>query len=124
MMIPQDLLDQVPVPVPTHHQTATPTHVLPLPTVTPDIPRIYHQYSTEAGHKTLWCVAHTPVLCNNSSIDIHRVVCVVMGVSSLAFYGMAMRVPVVSNAKSINEMRSSCLTFCSKNAFSTCSRPA
>lgn len=89
MMIPQDLLDQVPVPVPTHHQTATPTHVLPLPTVTPDIPRIYHQYSTEAGHKTLW------------------VVCVVMGVSSLAFYGMAMRVPV---QKRLFHMLTACMT--------------
>lgn len=55
-----------------------PTHTshLPFPTVTPDIPKVHHQYSTEVGHKTLW------------------VVCILMGVSSLVFYAMAMRVPV------------------------------
>ncbi|KAI1332901.1 hypothetical protein F5Y16DRAFT_394210 [Xylariaceae sp. FL0255] len=49
---------------------------LPMPTVSPEIPKVYHQYSTEVGHKTLW------------------VVCIVMGLSSLAFYAMAARVPV------------------------------
>ncbi|OTB09128.1 hypothetical protein M426DRAFT_7149 [Hypoxylon sp. CI-4A] len=48
----------------------------PLPTVIPDIPRVYYQTSTEVGHRTLW------------------VVCVLMGLSSLAFYILAMRVPV------------------------------
>ncbi|KAI0179130.1 opsin-1 [Hypoxylon sp. FL1284] len=48
----------------------------PLPTVIPDIPRVYHQTSSEVGQRTLW------------------VVCVLMGLSSLAFYIMAMRVPV------------------------------
>ncbi|KAI5926983.1 hypothetical protein F4810DRAFT_651658 [Camillea tinctor] len=57
--------------LPTTH--ATPT---PLPTVIPDIPRIHYQFSSEVGHRTLW------------------VVCVIMGISSLAFYAMAMRVPV------------------------------
>ncbi|CAJ2502863.1 Uu.00g102570.m01.CDS01 [Anthostomella pinea] len=51
----------------THH---------PLPTVTPDIPRVYHEHASDVGHKTLW------------------VVCVLMGLSSLAFYAMAWRVPV------------------------------
>ncbi|KAI1816366.1 hypothetical protein GGS20DRAFT_583603 [Poronia punctata] len=74
MMIPQDMLEAV-SPAKTH--PATTTHgTLPFPTVTPDIPKVYHQYSTEAGHKTLW------------------VVCVLMGVTSLVFYAMAMRVPV------------------------------
>ncbi|KAI8624418.1 hypothetical protein F5Y19DRAFT_454263 [Xylariaceae sp. FL1651] len=62
MMIPQAL------PTTTYHH--------PLPTVTPDIPRVYHQHATDVGHKTLW------------------VVCVVMGISSIVFYAMAMRVPV------------------------------
>ncbi|KAI6092331.1 opsin-1 [Hypoxylon rubiginosum] len=48
----------------------------PLPTVIPDVPRVYYQTSSEVGHRTLW------------------VVCVLMGLSSLAFYAMAMRVPV------------------------------
>lgn len=48
----------------------------PLPTVIPDIPRIYYQTSSEVGHRALW------------------VVCVLMALSSLAFYVMAMRVPV------------------------------
>ncbi|KAI1778325.1 opsin-1 [Hypoxylon cercidicola] len=48
----------------------------PLPTVIPDLPRVYYQTSTEVGHRTLW------------------VVCVLMGLSSLTFYAMAMRVPV------------------------------
>ncbi|KAI0535428.1 hypothetical protein GGR58DRAFT_515404 [Xylaria digitata] len=76
MMIPENVFDQVVVPVANPHRTATHTSQLPFPTVTPDIPKVYHQYSTEVGHKTLW------------------VVCVVMGVSSLVFYVMAMRVPV------------------------------
>ncbi|KAI0479740.1 hypothetical protein F4859DRAFT_529884 [Xylaria cf. heliscus] len=75
MMIPEDVFDQVLMPARTTHHTTTHTS-LPFPTVTPDIPKVYTQYSTEVGHKTLW------------------VACVVMGVSSLVFYIMAMRVPV------------------------------
>ncbi|KAI0521845.1 hypothetical protein F5B22DRAFT_506121 [Xylaria bambusicola] len=72
MMIPDNVFEEVLAPA-THR----PTHThLPIPTVTPDIPKVYHQYSTDVGHKTLW------------------VVCVLMGISSLAFYAMAMRVPV------------------------------
>jgi len=58
MMIPQDMLDTVAdlAKTRTGHATPTHTHGLPFPTVTPDIPKVYHQYSTEAGHKTLWCV--------------------------------------------------------------------
>ncbi|KAI4867336.1 opsin-1 [Hypoxylon rubiginosum] len=48
----------------------------PLPTVIPDLPKVYYQTSSEVGHRTLW------------------IVCVLMGLSSLAFYAMAMRVPV------------------------------
>ncbi|KAI8950642.1 hypothetical protein F4801DRAFT_579139 [Xylaria longipes] len=76
MMIPEDVFDQVLGPARTTHHRATHTSTLPFPTVTPDIPKVYTQHSTEVGHKTLW------------------VVCVLMGVSSLAFYVMAMRVPV------------------------------
>ncbi|KAI0406415.1 hypothetical protein F4802DRAFT_95692 [Xylaria palmicola] len=76
MMIPEDIFNQVAVPAPASHPAPTQTSTLPFPTVTPDIPKVYTQYSTETGHKTFW------------------VVCVVMGVSSLVFYGMAMRVPV------------------------------
>ncbi|KAI0392060.1 hypothetical protein F5Y17DRAFT_379433 [Xylariaceae sp. FL0594] len=78
MMIPQDMLESVVAPAKTGHDLPTHTHShgIPFPTVTPDIPKVYHQYSTETGHKTLW------------------VVCVLMGVSSLVFYAMAMRVPV------------------------------
>ncbi|KAI1293965.1 hypothetical protein F5Y03DRAFT_373770 [Xylaria venustula] len=75
MMIPENVFDQVVAPAGGHHH-ATHTSTLPFPTVTPDIPRVYHQHSTEVGHKTLW------------------VVCVLMGISSLAFYAMAFRVPV------------------------------
>ncbi|KAI1822049.1 hypothetical protein F4861DRAFT_532542 [Xylaria intraflava] len=77
MMIPQDLFDDVFVPAPAFPLTSTHTSQ---PTTTPTmpvgVPKIYHEYSTETGHWTLW------------------VVCVVMGVTSLAFYLMATRVPV------------------------------
>ncbi|KAI1179226.1 hypothetical protein F4777DRAFT_575257 [Nemania sp. FL0916] len=76
MMIPEDLFNQVVAPGMASHHKPTHTGHLPLPTVIPDIPKVHHQYSTDVGHKTLW------------------VVCVIMGVASLAFYGMAMRVPV------------------------------
>ena len=55
MMIPDNMLEEVMTPV-THHHTHT--H-LPIPTVTPDIPKVYHQYSTEVGHKTLWYAYYT-----------------------------------------------------------------
>ncbi|KAI0911312.1 hypothetical protein F4824DRAFT_251921 [Ustulina deusta] len=75
MMIPDTLFDQAVATAGYPHRTTHTSH-LPLPTVTPDVPRIYHQHSTEVGHKTLW------------------VVCIIMGVSSLIFYLMAMRAPV------------------------------
>ncbi|KAI1200801.1 hypothetical protein F5X97DRAFT_71132 [Nemania serpens] len=75
MMIPEEIFGQVVVPAVSHHKPTHTSH-LPIPTVTHDIPRVYHQYSTEVGHKTLW------------------VVCILMGISSLVFYAMAMRVPV------------------------------
>ncbi|KAI2625882.1 family A G protein-coupled receptor-like protein [Hypoxylon sp. NC1633] len=71
MFIPQDISEvatQVVSPFKTHHT--------PLPTVIPDLPRVYYQTSSEVGHRTLW------------------VVCVLMGLVSLAFYIMAARVPV------------------------------
>ncbi|KAI1081182.1 opsin-1 [Whalleya microplaca] len=74
MIIPQELSDMstqaaalLPHPSKTH---------IPLPTVIPHIPDVSYQTSTEVGHRTLW------------------VVCVLMGLSSLAFYVMAMRTPV------------------------------
>ncbi|KAI0425958.1 hypothetical protein F5Y09DRAFT_80187 [Xylaria sp. FL1042] len=76
MMIPDNIFEQIVAEAGKPHRTATHTSTLPFPTVTHDIPKIYHQYSTEVGHKTLW------------------VVCILMGLSSLAFYAMAMRVPV------------------------------
>ncbi|KKY15692.1 putative opsin 1 [Phaeomoniella chlamydospora] len=48
--------------------------VAPIPTVIPGSPPIY-ETASETGHRTLW------------------VVVVLMGLSSLAFYGMALRVP-------------------------------
>jgi len=74
MIIPQDFTEVATkvasvLPNPRTSHTA-------LPTVIPDLPRMYHQTSSEVGHSTLW------------------VVCVLMGLSSLAFYAMAMRVPV------------------------------
>lgn len=48
----------------------------PLPTVIPDIPVIHYEVVHAPGSRTLW------------------VVCVIMALSSLAFYGMAMRVSV------------------------------
>ncbi|KAI1182279.1 hypothetical protein F5B17DRAFT_444375 [Nemania serpens] len=75
MMISEDLFGQVIMPDAARHKPTHTSH-LPFPTVTPDIPKVHHQYSTEVGHKTLW------------------VVCILMGVSSLVFYAMAMRVPV------------------------------
>lgn len=56
MMIPEDVFDQVLGPARTTRHTPTHTSPLPFPTVTQDIPKVYHQYSTEVGHKTLWCV--------------------------------------------------------------------
>ncbi|KIV94408.1 hypothetical protein PV10_02176 [Exophiala mesophila] len=50
------------------------TSVAPIPTVIPN--PIIHVHAGDTGHKTLW------------------VVVVLMGLSSLAFYGMAFRVPV------------------------------
>ncbi|KAI0005656.1 opsin-1 [Xylariaceae sp. FL0662B] len=47
-----------------------------LPPVIPGIPRVYYEASSEVGQRTLW------------------VVCVLMGLSSLVFYGMAYRTPV------------------------------
>ncbi|KAI1502785.1 hypothetical protein F5X99DRAFT_142461 [Biscogniauxia marginata] len=74
MIVPQDIQESFARLI----ETQPPSHVThtPLPTVTPDIPKVYYQHSTEVGHRTLW------------------VVCILMGLSSLAFYGMAMRVPV------------------------------
>ncbi|KAI0838633.1 opsin-1 [Hypoxylon sp. FL0890] len=74
MILPQQIYDAA-----TQAATILPppeTSHTPLPTVIPDIPRIYFQTSSEVGHRTLW------------------VVCALMGLSSLAFYIMAMRVPV------------------------------
>ncbi|KAI0102788.1 hypothetical protein GGR51DRAFT_279525 [Nemania sp. FL0031] len=76
MMIPDGLFDQVIAPGMVPNQRATHTSTLPFPTVTPDIPIVHEQYSSEVGHKTLW------------------VVCVLMGISSLVFYALAMRAPV------------------------------
>lgn len=77
MIVPEQILEQVPgflPPTTTVKATPTPT---PLPTVKPDpIPLIFTQNATETGHRTLW------------------VVCVLMGISSLAFYALAARVPV------------------------------
>ncbi|KAI1107133.1 opsin-1 [Jackrogersella minutella] len=74
MIIPQELSDAA-TQAATLLRPDKSSHT-PLPTVIPDIPRVYHQTSSEVGHRTLW------------------VVCVLMGLSSLAFYIMAMRVPV------------------------------
>ncbi|KAI1495003.1 hypothetical protein F5X96DRAFT_676066 [Biscogniauxia mediterranea] len=77
MIVPQDLLATTTRWVAQEAQNpghAT-THT-PLPTVIPDLPKVHYQHSSEVGHRTLW------------------VVCILMGVSSLVFYGMAMRVPV------------------------------
>lgn len=57
MMIPEEIFGQVVVPAVSHHKPTHTSH-LPIPTVTHDIPRVYHQYSTEVGHKTLWYVGH------------------------------------------------------------------
>lgn len=55
-------------------KTAT-SSVAPIPTVLPE-PSIHYVKATHTGNRTLW------------------VVCVLMALSSLAFYGMAFRVPV------------------------------
>jgi len=61
-------------------EAATKTHVgtapTDFPTVIPDIPHVHYQQATETGFRALW------------------VVCVLMGLSSVAFYVMAARVPV------------------------------
>ncbi|KAI1418658.1 opsin-1 [Hypoxylon sp. FL1857] len=74
MILPKDVSDAATQVATILHPSKT-SHT-PLPTVIPDIPRVYHQTSSEVGQRTLW------------------VVCVLMGLSSLAFYVMAMRVPV------------------------------
>ncbi|KAH7026157.1 uncharacterized protein B0I36DRAFT_248519 [Microdochium trichocladiopsis] len=59
-------------------EAATKTHLRPtdFPTVIPDIPHVHYQEASETGFRALW------------------VVCVLMGLSSVAFYIMAARVPV------------------------------
>ncbi|KAI0144012.1 opsin-1 [Hypoxylon sp. NC0597] len=74
MILPQEISDGATRVAAILHPPQT-SHT-PLPTVIPDIPRVYHQTSSEVGHRTLW------------------VVCVLMGLSSLAFYIMAMRAQV------------------------------
>ncbi|KAI0146988.1 hypothetical protein GGR57DRAFT_281015 [Xylariaceae sp. FL1272] len=87
MMIPSEIYDQVIIPAATavmdeaskqgnYHGGHDGHDHLPMPTVIPDVPKVYYQRSTDVGHKTLW------------------VVCIVMGLSSLSFYIMAMKVPV------------------------------
>ncbi|KAK9418413.1 putative Opsin-1 [Seiridium unicorne] len=61
----------LPLPVPT--STATPTA---LPTVVPTLPHVSYELVEDTGKRTLW------------------VVVVLMGLSSLAFYALAARVPV------------------------------
>jgi len=56
------------------HVTATSTGVSPIPTVI--APEVYYEAAGATGQRTLW------------------VVCVLMGLTSLAFYTMAFRVPV------------------------------
>ncbi|KAI8962845.1 family A G protein-coupled receptor-like protein [Daldinia sp. FL1419] len=73
MFIPQEIPEATRVATMLHPPKHSHT---PLPTVIPDLPRIYYQTSSEVGQRTL------------------GVVCVLMGLSSLAFYFMAMRVPV------------------------------
>ncbi|KAI1439200.1 hypothetical protein GGR50DRAFT_7625 [Xylaria sp. CBS 124048] len=75
MKIPQDLVDEVMAAAPAF-LTSTQTAESPMSTMAQTLPKIHNEYSTENGHRALW------------------VVCVVMGVTSLAFYLMAMRVPV------------------------------
>ncbi|KAI1140395.1 opsin-1 [Hypoxylon sp. FL0543] len=74
MILPQEISDAATL-VDTILHPPTATHT-PLPTVIPDIPRVYHKTSGDVGHRTLW------------------VVLAIMGLSSLAFYIMAMRVAV------------------------------
>lgn len=67
-----------PIAMATSSLLAT-SSVAPVPTVIPGSEPIYSEASA-TGQRTLW------------------VVCVIMGISSLIFYGMAFRVPVVSQA--------------------------
>ncbi|KAI1466010.1 family A G protein-coupled receptor-like protein [Daldinia caldariorum] len=74
MFIPQEIQEATRVATMLHPPK---TNHVPLPTVIPpDLPRIYYHTSSEVGKRTLW------------------VVCILMGLSSLAFYVMATRVPV------------------------------
>ena len=67
--------------------------VAPIPTVVPG-PSIHYVEAGDTGNRTLWLVFSA--LPSSNLLTAHRVVCVIMGISSLAFYGMAFRVPVVS----------------------------
>ncbi|KAI0851244.1 opsin-1 [Daldinia vernicosa] len=70
MFIPQEIPEATRVAAPLRTSDA------PVPTVIPDLPRVYLQISSEVGYRTLW------------------VVFVLMVLSSVTFYVMAMRVPV------------------------------
>lgn len=103
MIIPQEIAEAA-TEVATNLLPQKTGHA-PLPTVIPDIPHVYHQTSTEVGHRTLW------------------VVCVLMGASSLAFYMMAMRVPVVRTYHLLRCIREPYNANChSKNASSISSQ--
>ena len=100
MIVPQDFLEEVTalVPPPTRTTKATPTPT-PLPTVKPDpIPLIFTEGATDTGRQTIWLVVFTPSPYRPANLPARtdRVVCVLMGISSLAFYYLAARVPVVS----------------------------
>lgn len=77
-------------------QAVASSSVSPIPTVIPGNEPIY-QVAGDIGNRTLWLVA-----CNLLYLDLQsdfiRIVCVIMGLSSLAFYAMAFRVPVVSES--------------------------
>ncbi|KAL7622993.1 hypothetical protein AAE478_006672 [Parahypoxylon ruwenzoriense] len=74
MIIPQEIPDAA-TQVATILRPPQSSHT-PLPTVIPDIPRVYYETSSEVGHRALW------------------VICIIMALVSVAFYTMAMRVPV------------------------------
>jgi hypothetical protein len=73
--------------------TSTST-VSPIPTVTPNLP--HYEKIGDAGTKTLWVRASTSASRHTS--NYLQVVFVIMLLSSISFYAMAWRVPVVSDS--------------------------
>ena len=94
MMVPADFND-----FPTIAGSTPTSSVLPIPTVIPGAPLIQELHAT--GKRTLWYTSLTPKQIQHITNNNTRVVTVLMGISSLAFFSLGARVPLVSPSPSL-----------------------